>query len=103
MAEKIRKFILVFVAVFIVFWIGFKSGVVSSRISNKLRMEAIKIPYRETFFIVETVGEGDSKRVTYSGVPESDVIILFYQNEKLRPLLKLRDIQIYKDSGDRIY
>ncbi|MFA6078630.1 MAG: hypothetical protein WC779_02670 [Candidatus Omnitrophota bacterium] len=104
MAEKIRKLAIVLAAIFLVFWVGFKSGVASGRITNKLKMEAIKIPYlEEMYFLVDITGEGASRNVTYRIVPESDIVMMLFRNPKLRELLKMRDMQIYTYAGDRIY
>ena len=63
--------------------------------------EKIQIPssYIKTYYVVEK----DDKGVVFSEVNESYSVIRFYLNEKLRPLLKLRDIQIYDSNGNRIY
>lgn len=84
-------------------WIGFRSGEIYNRMKNKVQIEKIAVTsltQPKIFFVVEKKDNGD---VEFSKAGEEDVIIKFLYNEKLKPLLKRKDIEIYDSKGARIY
>ena len=101
MAEKIRKMLMAMAVLALVFWAGYKTGEVLARMKT-VPVERIA-PAPKRFFIVEKHNVGSYSYVTFEETGEENPTIKFFFNEKLRPLLKLRDIEIYTDKGDKIY
>ncbi|MDD5421821.1 MAG: hypothetical protein WC592_01205 [Candidatus Omnitrophota bacterium] len=103
--EKSIKRLIIFLLVYLVlFWIGFRSGEIYNRMKNKVAIERVIIPQSPRYYyIVENSTGNWGSTVTFSRVGEDDTILQFFFNEKLRPLLKLRDLKIYKNDGERIY
>jgi hypothetical protein len=110
--DKIRKVILLIGIYFLIFWIGFKSGESHFRMVKKMEEQQAKLAIPVTapvpekirqFYIVEKRFYGTHSIITFDRVNENHEVIAFFLNRKLRPLLKLRDIKIYTQEGDRIY
>lgn len=108
MGKKTKTAILLLTLYLLVFWIGFKSGGSYIRM-KRFDVEKIALPVlptdlkAEIFYIVEKYDYGNYRSVVFRDVSGADTIIKMYMNEKLKPLLKLRDIEIYKETGERIY
>ena len=114
MSEKTKR-VMMFLAVYIlIFWIGFKSGGIyqASKIritafnTGKTQAATLDLPdVRENreYYIVEKFNYGTYTVVDFTESGKGHVIMKIFFNEKLRPLLKLRDIEIYTDTGDRLY
>lgn len=103
MDKKIKIAILLLSVYLIVFWIGFKSGTIYLRMQRKVQVERIVMPEYPQFYIVEKHDHGTYSDVTFDKANASDPIVEIFMNEKLRPLLKLRDIKIYKSTGEQVY
>jgi len=103
MDKKIKIPVLMLVVYLIVFGIGFKSGMIYFRMQKKLQVERIVIPDYPQFYIVERHDHGGYNSVTFTKANKDDPIIEIFMNEKLRPLLKQRDIKIYKPTGEQVY
>lgn len=109
MAKKIKIAVLMLLAYLIVFGIGFKSGAAYLRMQKKIEVEKIEIaipyntPLPDIYYVVEKTNKGGYSEVTFRKVDDHDDLIHMLKNEKLRPLLKLRDLEIYRESGERIY
>ena len=104
MAAKAKSVIILLAVYLLIFWVGFRSGEIYNRIKKGFRLERIVVPVekRDVFYIVE---QRDST-VDFTKCDIADgknVIMDLYNNEKLRPLLKLKKLQIYDSKGDRIY
>lgn len=109
--DKLRKAVLFFCIYFLIFWIGLKSGEGYYRMKTNLeeqkaRLHVVPAPALiplKSFYIVEKHDHGTYSTVSFSLIDEKDPVMHFLFNEKLRPLLKLRDLQIYTKDGERIY
>lgn len=105
MGKKIKIAILLLAVYLLIFWIGFKSGVLYLRMHNKVQLERVEIPgpILAGYIVVE---KPKADNYTYDSmrlVDENNVFIKVFMNEKLRPLLKRFDVEIYKETGERIY
>ena len=107
MGKKIKIAILMLGIYLLVFGIGFKSGNMYFRMQKRIQLEKIELPTPATppppYYIIEKTNYGSYTVSTFNKATNEEVIILILMNEKLRPLLKLRDLQIYKSTGERIY
>ena len=103
MDKKAKIALLILGAYILIFWVGFKSGTTYARMQKKIQFERIEVPAAPCFYVVERQDYGNYSRVTFDAVGDSNAIIKMFMNEKLRPLLKSRDIQIYKETGERVY
>lgn len=109
MLKKVKIAVILVGIYLIVFWIGFRAGGMYLRMQNKVQVERIEIPVVEpppapaSFYLVERYNRGSYSSVDVSEISETSTTIKMFKNEKLRPLLKLRDIEIYNDSGEKIY
>ena len=108
MSEKIRRVIIFFIVYGLIFWIGFKTGVIQNRMKNKVIIEKMLIKQEEVaenpaYYIVEKYNYGTYSQVAFRLETENDLTIKIFLNEKLKPLLKLRDIQIYTTEGEQVY
>lgn len=106
MDKKTKNIILFLCAYLLIFWIGFKSGVAYVRMQNKVQVEKIEVPAPQpppSYYIVEKYDYGNYSNVSFTEVYDNNPIIKIFMNEKLRPLLKTRNIEIYKMDGERIY
>lgn len=108
MDKKIKGVILFLGAYLLVFWIGFKSGTIYLRTQNKVQVERIEIPappppVSTLFYLVERRNYGSYSAVNVDEISADSVTMKMFKNEKLRPLLKLRDIEIYDVNGEKIY
>lgn len=110
--QKNVKTIVVLVLVYIlVFYVGFKSGISYLRMKGKIKVESIEVPAPlppapapVTYYIIEKMDRGTFSYYEYSEVSGRDIFIKLLHDQKLRHLLKLRDIQIYQqDTGERLY
>lgn len=101
MAERVRKTLMVLAVLALVFWAGYKTGEVLARMKTVIVERIAPAPKR--FFIVEKYSYGSYSHVSFDEVGEDHPVVKFFFNEKLRPLLKLRDIKIYTDKGENIY
>jgi len=105
MDKKVKTTVLLLTLYLLVFSIGFKSGGSYVRM-KRFEVERIELPAPpkvENFYIVEKCDYGTYKSVAFQEVTDSNAIIKMYMNAKLRPLLKRRDIEIYNETGERIY
>lgn len=106
MDKKVKNVILFLCAYLLVFWIGFKSGAIYVRMRHKVQVEKIEVPAAPTpisYYIIEKNNYGSYSSVNYIEAGEDHTMIKMLKNEKLRPLLKVRDIEIYKADGERVY
>jgi len=106
MDKRIRQIILFLVIYGFLFLIGFKSGEAYHRMKNRLGFEKIDVTreaFPKRYYIVETRDFGTYSDTTFNEVGDDDTVIRFYQNENLKPLLKLRKLSIYNLKGERIY
>lgn len=112
MRKKIKIAILLIGIYLIVFWIGFKSGGIYLRMHNKIQAEKIEIAMQQEappeappidFLLVEKINYDKYSTVNFEELHPVSIIMKIFNNEKLRPLLKLRNIEIYKGDGERIY
>ncbi|MDD5496782.1 MAG: hypothetical protein PHP46_06790 [Candidatus Omnitrophica bacterium] len=106
MLEKIRRLVIFLLIYGLILAIGFKSGMSYNRMKNRLAVERIQILETvepKKYFIVEKYNYGNYSQVNFREENEKDVTMKFFFNESLRPLLKLRDIEIYTSKGERIY
>lgn len=106
MVKKVRMAILFLVIYAFLFWIGFRSGEVYNRTKNKVQVEKIIVketPPDKLFYVLEERDYGTYKCVEFNEFYENQIIMKFFFNKKLRPLLKLRKLKIYNSKGDRIY
>lgn len=103
MDKKTKTAILMLGAYLLVFAVGFKSGAAYLRMQRKVQAERIVIPDYPQFYVVERHNYGSYSNVTFERADKNDAIIEIFMNEKLRPLLKLRDIKIYKSTGEQVY
>lgn len=90
----------------LLFWVGFRSGEIYNRMRNKLKIEKVvihQLPPEKLYYIVETYYNKGYKETGFEMATDNDVRIKFFLNKKMRPLLRLRDIKIYTQKGDRIY
>lgn len=106
MAEKNALKIIMFLIIYaLIFWVGFRSGEIHNRMNNKLQLE--NVPRQRNidrrFYLVEKHDFGIYKSVSIEEISEDSVIMKFYFNRKLRPLLKNRKLKIYTPRGVRIY
>ena len=108
MDKKYSRLALMLGVYIFLFWIGFKTGAVHTRMKNRINVETIKIPQivkpeDKTYYIVERIDAVCHKDAVFTRTDERHPIIRFFLNKKLKPLLKLKDIEIFDDNGDRIY
>ena len=109
MGKKIKTVLLLLVVYLLVFWVGFKSGSIYVRMQKKMQVERVEIavtpstPLPQTFYVVERLDYGNYSRETIEEAYSYSPIIKIFMNEKLRLLLKSRDIKIYAETGERIY
>lgn len=103
MDKKTRNVILFLCAYLLIFWIGFKSGAAYLRMQNKVQVEKIEVPVPPPPLLAYYIVERVDGNVSFTEVWETNPIIKFFMNEKLRPLLKTRNIEIYKMDGEKIY
>ncbi len=99
MAKMIRRVILFLIVYGLIFWVGFRAG----EISNRMRSFEKVVSQPQTFFLIEKHDYGNYSIVTFDEVSEVHPIIKFFNNKNLKDLLKLRDLQIYKSNGERVY
>lgn len=105
MSKKTRTVILFLIGYTIALLVGFRSGEVYNRMKNRVMVEKVEMPAEPTrvvnrYYAVEISRGNDA---SYSEFSENDVLIKIFNNEKLRPLLKLKNIQIYNKDGERLY
>ena len=108
MGKKIKTALLLLAVYLLVFWVGFKSGTVFQRMQNKMQVEKVEIATppnlsARLFYVVEKIDYGSYSRETVEEVNADNPIIRICTNEKLRPLLKSRDVKIYNGDGERVY
>jgi hypothetical protein len=103
MDKKTKAAILMLGVYLLVFGVGFKSGTAYLRMQRKVQVERIVVPDYPQFYVVERHDHGSYSSVTFEKANKGDAIIEIFMNEKLRPLLKLRDIKIYKPTGEQVY
>ncbi len=108
MSEKIRRVIIFFIVYGLIFLIGFKTGITYLRMKTKIEVEKVLIKDEEVagpkvYYIVEKYNYGSHSHVFFYEQNDNDVIMKFFYNEKLKPLLKMRDIKIYTKEGEEIY
>lgn len=108
MNKKTQAVILFLGAYLLVFWVGFKSGSIYLRMKNKIEVEKIQLPGNivppTIYCIVEKHNYGNFSTVSFQEASRQDTIMKIFFNEKLRHLLKLRDIKIYnQDTGEQVY
>ena len=106
MDKKIRNIVIFSCVYLLIFWIGFKSGAAYLRMQNKIRVEKIEIPEPPPpvfYYVVEKNNYGSYSNVNIVEVKKDNTLMKIFFNDKLRPLLKTRDIEIYTMDGDRIY
>lgn len=113
MAKRIRRVALFLVIYAVLFWIGFRTGEMCSMGKERVRVQEIveyimnekktkdELRGKVSYYVVYE----DEKGVIsdFSEVPENNIFIKLFFNEKLKHLLKARKIQIYNSNGDRLY
>jgi hypothetical protein len=102
MGKKIKAAILLICVYLLVFWVGFKSGSMYLRMQQKAGDPKVAMEFKQ-FYLVETNDYGTYSNVSFRKADANTLEIEMFMNEKLRPLLKLRDIKIYKETGERVY
>lgn len=103
MDKKTKTAILMLGVYLLVFGVGFKSGAAYLRMQRNVQAERIVVPAYPQFYIVERHDYGTYSNVTFEKADKNTAIIEIFMNEKLKPLLKLRDIKIYQSSGEQVY
>jgi len=107
MDKKIKIGLLLLGIYMLVFGVGFKVGAMYLRMQNRIRIESIEIPaskqQSDRYFIITRNNYGSYSQTDFVDADEGNVMIKIFKNEALRPLLKSRDMEIYKDTGERIY
>lgn len=113
MDKKIKIGLILLGVYILVFGIGYKSGAMYARMARvNLINEIDKInemdkasspPPLPEYFTVTNYNYGSYTATGFECVDDNNVLIKMFKNEKLRPLLKARDMKIYKDTGERIY
>ena len=106
MVKRIRMTILFLAIYALLFWIGFRSGEIYNRMKSKIQIEKIIVKEKshdKIFYVVEEKDYGAYKSTDFYEIPETHMFIRFFQSEKLRPLLKLRNMKIFDSEGNRIY
>ena len=107
MDKKIKNAILMLGLYLLVFGIGFRSGGAYVRMKNRITVERIAMPLPppeiQKYFIVNNHDYGTYRVTDFALINDLDVIIKMFKNEKLRPLLKKLDIEIYSESGEKLY
>ncbi len=107
MDKKTKNVVILLCAYLLIFWIGFKSGAAYLRMQNKVQVEMIEIPTPPPplpmYYVIEKRDYGSYSNVEFTQALEDNPIIKIFMNEKMRPLLKARNIEIYKADGERIY
>ena len=100
--KKIIVFLLFYVLTLLV---GFRLGETHNRIKNRVKVEKIQIPVKEEelYYIVEERNADGESFFTFDKVADTNIHLCFLFNEKLKPLLKLKKIQIYNKKGEQIY
>ena len=101
--KRMRKVILFMVIYVSIFWIGFKFGEVHVRDTNSVKLREIMPPKPQLYYVVEKVNFGDYRRTQIETMTDANLIIRLFKNEKLKHLLKLLDVQIYTEKGERLY
>ena len=104
--ENMRKIILLLAVYLLIFWVGFRMGEIHNRMKNRIKVEKIIIPAQseiKSYYVIEEASEANSGHVSFREVNGEDVMIKFLYNEKLKPLLKSRNLKIYTSEGDRVY
>lgn len=113
MFKKTKTIIMLLSVYILIFWVGFKSGEIHHRMSNKRKVEKIAFPVPEQSkkklyyiiekVVIEKVNHDHYTTLELTEVGANDMVIQFFLNKKLRPLLKLRNLRIYTSRGTRIY
>lgn len=110
MAKKFKVAVILLAVYLAVFAVGFKSGSIYVRMKKKVDVERVEIPrppapppLSDAFYIIERTDFGNYTKVTFERGMKDDVIIDMFLNEKLRPLLKARNLEIYNQEGERVY
>lgn len=109
MVEKMIRRIVVFLIIYgLIFLVGFRSGEIANRMKNKTKIETIPIPrpigpVDRHFYTIERTDHGIFKELSFQEISESNTIMKFFFNKKLRPYLKMRDLKIFSSRGVRIY
>ena len=109
MGKKIKTIFLLLSVYLLVFWVGFKSGSIRARMQKRIQVEKVEVavtpatPRPEVFYVFEKHDYGNYRSETIEEAYSNSPIIKVFMNEKLRHLLKDRDMQIYKESGERLY
>lgn len=107
MSKKIKIAIVLLGVYLLVFLVGFKSGSAYMRMQKNIQFDRVEVAVApadpETFYVVENIDYGGYSRETIEDAYPTSTIIKVFMNEKLRPLLKSRDIKIYNEAGERIY
>ena len=107
--DKIRKVLLLLLVYALIFWIGFRIGEINNRVKRGFQVrdpEAIVVNDSRTqdyYYLVEDMDYGTYKYTNISEVAGNNAIIKFLYNEKLKPLLKKKNLKIYSASGEELY
>jgi len=100
MQKSIKK-IAVYVSIYlIVFFIGLRSGEIYYRNIANRTPQPIE---NSSYYLIENYNYGTYKQSVISEIDDSNIIIKLLRDEKLKPLLKKRDIEIYDKNGERLY
>lgn len=107
MENKKRNIVIFIGAYLLVFWVGFNSGSIYSRMHKTMKFEQVELAKAVTppavYYVLENKDYGNYKAVTFNEIYENDILIKMLKNEKLKPLLKERDMSIYDAEGNKIY
>jgi hypothetical protein len=100
MVTKRKDLIFLLVAYIVIFWIGYRTGEINTRL--KRTVTAPKVT-PDNFYMVEDIDYGTYRRTEFYEISGTNLIMRFFYDPKLRPLLKTRNIKLYKSNGERIY
>jgi len=106
MDGRVRKFLILGSLYVLALWIGFRAGEIYVRSTTKIQVQKILVPEVnaiEVYYVVEEVDYGTRKDWAFYTLDSNHAMIKCLFNEKLKPLLKLKKMQIYNAKGDRVY
>jgi hypothetical protein len=103
MDNKRRQVILFIIAYALVFVVGFRAGEIYNRMKRGYKAEGIVVPVQGSYYVVEERDYGTYRYTDIFECGTDHVLIKCLLTEKLKPLLKSKNIQIYDMNGDRVY
>lgn len=100
MVKKSRSLIFLLAAYVLIFFIGYRAGEINNRLKRGVNVQKVA---PENYYMVEEIDYGNYHRAEFYEINSTNLIMKFYNDPRLKPLLKLRNIKIYKNDGERIY